>query len=86
MRVQNLHGLFLSGFPLGFACTTCGHRALLDAAKVGARDGNMTEIRELKLRCTECDDTKFEGTIFSAQDQVDDFLAVMSKGGGRPGF
>jgi hypothetical protein len=53
MRVQNLHGLALSGFPLGVACTTCGHRALVAAAKVGARDGNMTEIRELRLRCTE---------------------------------
>ena len=47
---------------------------------------NMTEIRQLKLRCSECDGTAFEGTIFSAQDQVDDFLAVLSKGGGRPGF
>ena len=45
----------------------------------------MTEIRQLKLRCTECDSTEFEGTIFSAQGQVDDFLAVVSKGGGRPG-
>jgi hypothetical protein len=85
MRVQNLHGLFLSGFPLGVACTTCAHRTLLDSAKVGAREGNMTEIRKLKLRCTECDGPKFEGTIFSARDRVDDFLAV-SKGGGRPGF
>jgi hypothetical protein len=52
--------------------------------KVGARDGNMTEIRHLKLRCTECDGTAFEGTIFSAQEQVDDFLAVVSAA--RPGF
>ncbi len=46
----------------------------------------MTEIRQLKLRCTECDGTAFEGMIFSAQDQVDAFLAVLSTGGGRPGF
>jgi hypothetical protein len=59
---------------------------LLDAAKVGARDGDMSEIRQLRLRCTECDGTAFESTIFSAQDQVDAFLAVLSKGGGRPGF
>ena len=84
MRVQNLHGLALSGFPLGIACTTCGHRALVEAAKVGARDGNMTEIHQLKLRRSECDGRAFEGTIFSAQDQVNDFLAVVSKGGGRP--
>jgi len=64
----------------------CGHRALVETAKVGARDGNVTEIRELRLRCTECDGTVFEGTIFSAQDQIDAFLAVLSKGGGRPGF
>jgi hypothetical protein len=81
MRVQNLHGLALSGFPLGIACTTCGHRALVEAAKVGARDGNMIEIRQLRFRCTECDGAAFEGTIFSAQDQVDDFLAVLSRGG-----
>ena len=86
MRIQNLHGLALSGFPLGVACRTCGHRALLEPAKVGARDGNMTEIRLLKLRCTECDSTDFEGTIFSAQSEVDDFLAVVSRGSGRPGF
>jgi len=34
-------------------------RALVEAAKVGARDGNMTEIRNLRLRCTECDGTAF---------------------------
>ena len=37
MRVLNLHGLAMSGLPLGVGCTTCGHRALVEAAKVGAR-------------------------------------------------
>jgi hypothetical protein len=46
----------------------------------------MTEIWQLKLRCTECDGTAFEGTIFSHQDQIDAFVTVLSKGGGRPGF
>jgi hypothetical protein len=73
--------------PLGNAlATTARFFSKLNAQKVGARDGNMTEIRELRLRCTECDGTAFEGTIFSAQDQVDAFLAVLSKRGGRPGF
>jgi hypothetical protein len=68
------------------ACTACGHRVLVDAAKVCACDGNMIEIRALKLRSSECDGTAFEGTIFSAQDEVNVFLGVLSKGDGRPGL
>ena len=68
----------MSGQPLGVECQR-GRRMLLSHAQIGARDGNMTETRQLKLRCAECDGTAFEGTIFSTKDQVDAFLAVLSR-------
>ena len=86
MRVQNLHGLAMSGFPLVSPARPAAIVRYSRRPRSAPRDGNVAEIRLLKLRCTECDGTQFEGTIFSAQDQVDAFLAVLSKGGGRLGF
>jgi hypothetical protein len=86
MRVQNLHGLAMSGFPLVSPARPAAIARYSRRPRSAPRDGNVTELRLLKLRCTECDGTQFEGTIFSAQDQVDAFLAVLSKGGGRLGF
>jgi hypothetical protein len=52
---------------------------LVESANVGARDSNMTEIRQLRLRWTECDGTPLEGAIFSAWDQVDAYLTVCGR-------
>jgi hypothetical protein len=49
----NLHALFHSKLALGVECK-CGRRVLVDQAKVGARDGCMTELRLLKLKCLAC--------------------------------
>ena len=75
ISTPKLHSLAHSGYPLGVECT-CGRRSLLSAAQVGARDGNMTEIRNLRLKCTGCDSrSDWTGAIFSAQKQFDDFEA-----------
>ena len=36
-------------------CKACGHRAALDKDKLRIRRGNMTELRDLKLRCEKCE-------------------------------
>lgn len=36
---------------LGVACSACGRRAALDPEVLGAHEGNMQEIRSLRLSC-----------------------------------
>jgi hypothetical protein len=70
----NLHTLWLSRLPLGVACG-CGHRGLVEAAIVGARDGNMQELRTLKLRCQACGARDgWTATVFRRRDEVDAFV------------
>lgn len=81
--VENLHSLWHSHLPLGVECG-CGHRALVDARTLGAHDGNMKELRSLKLRCTACRARgDFKATVFSRQDEADAFLGPPA---GRTGF
>lgn len=83
MPIDNLHTLWHSHLPLGVTCG-CGHRALVDPATLGAHDGNMMELRILKLRCTACHARgDFTTTVFARQDQVDAFLAPPI---GKPSF
>jgi hypothetical protein len=48
--VQNLHTLDGYGGPLGVECR-CGRRALVPPEALGARAGNMREIRSLRFAC-----------------------------------
>lgn len=72
---DNLRTLTLSGFPLGARCRACGRRNLVAAERLGAHDGNMTELRELRLVCSRCDGRDVEARIFRSQQQLDDFVA-----------
>jgi hypothetical protein len=52
---DTLHTVCSSGALLGVRCTVCDHRAILSAAGLPTiRRGNMTRLRDLKLRCGHC--------------------------------
>ena len=53
-RTPNLHTVAVSGQPLGVECV-CGRRVLLAHDKIGARQGNMKELRrQEQLKCLGC--------------------------------
>ena len=72
---DNLRTLALSGFPLGALCRACGRRNLVDPKRLGAHEGSMTELRELRLVCSSCAGRDVEARIFRSQQQLDDFMA-----------
>lgn len=67
--IQNLHTLDSSGGPLGVECR-CGRRAIVSGEALGARPGNMREIRSLPFVCRECGSREWTGFIFSRQDDA----------------
>lgn len=75
---ENLHSLTMSGFPLGARCRGCGRRNLIDPKRLDAHDGNMKELRELRLVCSRCSSRDVETRLFWAQQQLDDFVAGKS--------
>lgn len=67
--IQNLHTLHGYGGPLGVECR-CGRRALVPPEALGARAGNMREIRSLKFVCRECGSREWRGFIFGRHDDA----------------
>ena len=53
--VDNLHTVWATAALLGIRCAACDHRAVLSSAELPIiRRGNMTRLRDLKLRCGHC--------------------------------
>lgn len=65
--------LALSGYPLGVACSTCGHRRLFSAQHMKAHEDDRRLLRRLPLlcRCGRCDLALY---LFDASDDVPAFL------------
>jgi hypothetical protein len=53
----------------------CQHRSTIAPEKVGAHDGNMREVRTLKLKCSICGGRGFRAFVVPRKDWVDRFLA-----------
>lgn len=71
----DLHDVWQSGHPLGIACMHCLHRALVRHESIGARQGNLTLVSQLPLRCSKCGLKDFEAHIFREQRLVRRFMA-----------
>jgi hypothetical protein len=41
------------GCPIGVACS-CGHRALVPLETIGAHDGDMRRLHDLRFTCSQC--------------------------------
>ena len=55
IMTDNLHTVWATGGLLGIRCAACDHRAILSPAELPViRRGNMTRLRDLKLRCGHC--------------------------------
>ena len=53
--LANLHTVAMSVDILCIACRACGRRAALGDEVLPIHPGNMTQLRDLKFRCTGCD-------------------------------
>jgi hypothetical protein len=72
----SLHSVYLSKLPLGVECA-CGRRALVDPAKVDARDAKMMELRFVKerLKCLKCGKPPTELRVFASESEMRAFEA-----------
>jgi hypothetical protein len=77
-RSANLHTLATRGHPLGVVCKACGHRALIQLDRLSAHQGNMQEVRSLRLKCAACEAREWEPTVFSRAEEVAAFLQPAS--------
>ena len=51
----SLHSVWATAELLGIRCAACDHHAVLSPAELPTiRRGNMTRLRDLKLRCGHC--------------------------------
>ena len=53
--LPNLHTVAVSDGVLCVHCKACGHRAALDKDGLRNSRGNMTQLRDLRLRCEKCE-------------------------------
>jgi hypothetical protein len=74
-QLPNLHSLANSGQPLCVHCLTCGHRAALPPDEWAPSQGNMTEVRSLKLKCSLCLNKNVEAFVVHSEQTVAHFLA-----------
>jgi hypothetical protein len=52
---MSLHDVWMNGGFLGIRCLHCGHRTMLHKSRRPTiRDGNMTRLHTLKLKCACC--------------------------------
>lgn len=71
---ENLHTVYCYGFDMGVICRICDHRALLSIERLGAYSGNMRQIVDLKLKCTQCGSDRYTPVIFATEAEVAAFL------------
>jgi hypothetical protein len=86
--------LALSGYPLGIACRSCGHRILLSARQLDAHEGDRRLLRRLPLlcRCGGCDlalyllETAADVPAFLNGDTPQSYESPGGANSWRPGF
>jgi hypothetical protein len=74
MPIDNLHKVWCSGQPLCVLCRRCLHRAALDHDRIGARSGNMTELREVRFVCSRCGGRDVETRIVHRDADIKRFF------------
>lgn len=88
-RTPNLHTVYMHGQPLGVECRSCGHRALAFADKIDECRADMTELRDLRFKCSACGSRDWRGWLFFKTAEAEAWLeglVVSPIGDGRPGF
>jgi hypothetical protein len=68
---ENLHSAYMYGQPLGVRCP-CGHRSLLPLELLQAK-GSMRPLRDLRLKCSQCNGRAVELVLFFKAVQADAF-------------
>ena len=68
---ENGHTAYSHDQPLGVRCV-CGHRSLIQLAAISAR-GSMGRLKDLKLKCSQCQGYDVELVLFFNAAQADAF-------------
>jgi hypothetical protein len=65
-----------SGHPLGVLCMTagCHHRANVSADWIRVHQADITELLDLRLKCTRCGGRETQLYLFDTADEVERFL------------
>ena len=71
---ENLHTVYCYGHDMGVICRICDHRALLSIERLGAYRGNMRQLVDLKLKCSQCGSDRYTPVLFATQEDVEAFL------------
>lgn len=71
----NLHSLAGSRHPLLVACNRCSHRASITGEQLGAHEGNMKELRHLKLHCAKCGARNYRLFLVHSAAHVEQFMS-----------
>ena len=71
----NLHSVKSSGQRLCVLCKHCGRRSTLEHDVIHAFSGNIAELRQLKLKCRDCDSKHFDAFVVTTPQHVSDFMA-----------
>lgn len=89
-RAPNLHSLYMCGMhPLGVECLGCKRRALVPAERFGGCQGDMTELRSLRLVCSSCGGRDVASEVFIRAGDAEAWverLVVSKADGSRPSF
>lgn len=68
---SNLHTADCYGQPLGVRCLACERRVLVPLDKIGAKNGNMTLLHSLPLKCAACGGREVELWLFVDGDEAE---------------
>ena len=65
-----------AGLPLGVLCRTAGcyHRGTVSADWIKAHRADITELLDLRLKCTGCGGRDTQLYMFDAVDEIERFL------------
>ncbi|SEE86333.1 hypothetical protein SAMN05444161_7512 [Rhizobiales bacterium GAS191] len=75
MSAANFRTLALSKHPLLVRCRECNKYATIAAEALGATEQSMTDLTELKLKCSRCGSKDVERRVTWGAPSVEEWLS-----------
>lgn len=69
----NLHSVGNTRLPLGVTCA-CGRKTAVPLHRLGQLEGNMHNVKTLKLKCQACGSRDWKAALFITMREVEDFI------------
>ena len=71
-----LHTAWIWGLPLCVRCRSCAHRCGQPLETIGAHQGNMKPLKDLRLKCSRCGGRNVETRLVHSEKAVEAFLTA----------